>query len=322
MDWDHNYALRRRILDNVEDDLDPDFIPITVNEVLNVLNTHIEEVVNVFDDSDFVPITKDQVEQVEEDLDDSNFDPDLTPITEHKDNLLIEAVRKKKKFSPADKKAVLEAKSELKNVNAKTKHPNRSFTYPVRCKNKCRDNLSNDHQKFLWKIYWSLTTYIQRRQFLAKCVTSTSVKRRTKVEGSVDSFKKSQSRVYKLPDSKKNEVHVCKTTLLNVLGYTNDSVLTELVKNMNRNFCISSVTENRGQQNIKKCIPKDIVADHIRLYKPSVSHYRRLNAPNIIYLPFGLTVKAMYDDFFSQHKNYCSQEFYRQVIKDLNIVWV
>ncbi|KAL4107495.1 hypothetical protein QTP88_017832 [Uroleucon formosanum] len=27
----------------------------------------------------------------------------------------------------------------------------------------------------------------------------------------------------------------------------------------------------------------------------------------------------MYDDFCSQHKNYCSQEFYRQVMKDLNI---
>ncbi|KAL4082222.1 hypothetical protein QTP88_030174, partial [Uroleucon formosanum] len=153
---------------------------------------------------------------------------------------------------------------------------------------------------------------VQRRQFLAKCITITSVKRRKTVEGSVDSFKKSQPRVYKLPDSKKNEVQVCKTTLLNVLGYTNDSVLTELVKNMNSNFYMSSVTENRGQQNIKKNIPKDIVADHIRLYKPSVSHYQRLDAPNIKYLPFGLTVKAMYDDFRSQHKNYCSQEFYRQ----------
>lgn len=201
---------------------------------------------------------------------------------------------------------------ELKNINAKTKHPNRSLTCLVECKNKCRDNLSTDHQKFLWKTYWSLTIYIQRRQFLAKCVTITSVKRRTTVEGSVDSFKKSQSRVYKLPDNKKNEIQVCKTTLLNVLGYTNDSVLTELVKNMNSNFCMSSVTENRGQQNIKKCIPKDIVADHIWLYKPYVSHYRRLNAPNIMYLPFGLIVKAMYD-------NFCSQEFYRQIIKDLNI---
>ncbi|CAH1711854.1 unnamed protein product [Aphis gossypii] len=334
MDWDHSYALPRRLIDNVEDN----FIPITVNEV--------EEVVNVFDDSDFVLVTEDQVEEVEEDLDDSdldpdyipitehqveeveeveedlndsNFNPDLTPITEYQDNQLIEVSRKKKKFSPADKKSVLEDKRELKNVNAKTKHPNRPLTCPVECKNKCRDNLSTDHQKLLWKTYWSLTTYVQRRQFLAKCITLTSVKRRTTVEGSVDNFKKSQSRIYKLPDSEKNEVQVCKTTLLNVLGYTNDSVLTELVKNMNSNFCMSSVTENRGQQNIKKCIAKDIVVDHIKLYKPSVSHYRRLNAPNIMYLPFGLTVKAMYDDFCLQHKNYCSQEFYRQIIKDLNI---
>ncbi|KAL4099112.1 hypothetical protein QTP88_023591 [Uroleucon formosanum] len=289
----------KRILD--ESDLDPDYISITEHYV-----EQIEEDLDKSDlDPHYIPITEHYVEQVEEDLDDSNFDPDLTPITEHQDNQLIEAARKKKKFSPADKKAVLEVKSELKNVNAKTKHPNRSLTCPVRCKKKCRDNLSTDHQKFLWKTYFSLTTYVQRRQFLAKCVTITSVKRRTTVEGSVDSSKKSQFRVYKLPDSKKNEVQVCKTTLLNV-GYTNDSVLTELVKNMNRNFYMSS--ENRGQQNIKKM-----------LYKPSVSHYRRLNAPNILYLPFGLTVKAMYNDFCSQHKNYCSQEFYRQVIKDLNI---
>ncbi|KAL4113829.1 hypothetical protein QTP88_017397 [Uroleucon formosanum] len=267
MDWDHNYALPRCIL---------------------------EEVVNVFDDSVFVPITENQVEQVEEDLDDSNFDPDLTLITKLQDNQLIEAAKKKKNFSPAYKKAVLEAKSELKNVNAK---PN--------------------NQTVL--LHALLGVKISRRQFLAKCITITSVKRRKTVEGSVDSFKKSQPRVYKLPDSKKNEVQVCKTTLLNVLGYTNDSVLTELVKNMNSNFYMSSVTENRGQQNIKKNIPKDIVADHIRLYKPSVSHYQRLDAPNIKYLPFGLTVKAMYDDFRSQHKNYCSQEFYRQVIKNLNI---
>ncbi|KAL4082221.1 hypothetical protein QTP88_030173 [Uroleucon formosanum] len=114
MDWDHNYALPRCILDNVEYDLDPDFIPITVNEA-----SKFEEVVNVFDDSVFVPITENQVEQVEEDLDDSNFDPDLTLITKLQDNQLIEAAKKKKNFSPAYKKAVLEAKSELKNVNAK-----------------------------------------------------------------------------------------------------------------------------------------------------------------------------------------------------------
>ncbi|KAE9536188.1 hypothetical protein AGLY_007411 [Aphis glycines] len=283
----------------------------TMDKKNNILVDNVED--------NFIPITVNEVEEVEEDLNDSNFNPDLTPITEYQDNQLIEVSRKKTKFSPADKKSVLEDKRELKNVNAKTKHPNRPLTCPVECKNKCRDNLSTDHQKLLWKTYWSLTTYVQRRQFLAKCITLTSVKRRTTVEGSVDNFKKSQSRIYKLPDSEKNEVQVCKTTLLNVLGYTNDSVLTELVKNMNSNFCMSSVSENRGQQNIKKCIAKDIVVDHIKLYKPSVSHYRRLNAPNIMYLPFGLTVKAMYDDFCLQHKNYCSQEFYRQIIKDLNI---
>lgn len=95
------------------------------------------------------------------------------------------------------------------------------------------------------------------------------------MEDSIDNFKKSQSRVYKFPDSRKNEVQVCKTTLLNVLGYTNDSVITELVKNMNTNFCLLSVIENRGQQNIKRSIPKVIIADHIRLYKLSISHYRR-----------------------------------------------
>ncbi|KAE9528772.1 hypothetical protein AGLY_012347, partial [Aphis glycines] len=147
------------------------------------------------------------VEEVKEDLDDSDLDSESL-------NIMI----KKKKLSLADKKpAVLEEKREIKNVNAKTKHTNRCLTCSVECKNKCRDNLSIEHKKFLWKTHWSLTTYVQRRQFLAKCGLQAS--------------------------------RTC--------------------KNMNSNFCMSSVTERKGQQNIKKCIAKFIVADHIWLYKPS-----------------------------------------------------
>ncbi|KAF0753679.1 Uncharacterized protein FWK35_00014519 [Aphis craccivora] len=95
-------------IDHVEDDLDPDFIPTTFNEVESV-----EENLDDSDlDPDYIPITEHYVEELEEDLDDINFDPALNPITEHQDNQLIKAVRKKKKFSPAYKKAVLEEKRE------------------------------------------------------------------------------------------------------------------------------------------------------------------------------------------------------------------
>lgn len=221
--------------------------------------------------------------------------------------------RKKRKFNNTDKKEV-----KLRKDKARFKHSRRPLTCPVKCRNKCSERLPFEHQKYLWETYWSLT-YVEKRQFLAKCVSVISVKRRTTVEVSTNNFKKSQSRIYMLPDTCKNEVQICKTTLLNILGYTNDSVITELVKNMNSDFCLSSVTKYRGKQNIKKCKSKDIIIDHIRSYNPAVSHYRRLNSPNVMYLPSGLTVKAMYDNFCLTYKDYCSQEFYRTVIKELNI---
>lgn len=59
----------------------------------------------------------------------------------------------------------------------------------------------------------------------------------------------------------------------------------------------------------------------LKIYKPSISHYRREHAPNRLYLPSDITIKLMYDDFRSQYPDLkVSGEVYRKVVrKDLNI---
>lgn len=61
------------------------------------------------------------------------------------------------------------------------------------------------------------------------------------------------------------------------------------------------------------------IINHIKSYKPCISHYRRHNAPNTLYLPRELSVSMMYNDFCSKNGKLISQELYRNVLKSFNI---
>lgn len=104
---------------------------------------------------------------------------------------------------------------------------------------------------------------------------------------------------------------------MNTLGYTNDSVITELVSVVKQSPCGDQVKERRG--GCRQPSNRDLIRNRIESFKPSVSHYRRKNAPNVRYLPRELTYKKMYDDFVSKHPSVCKIEVYRQVLKELNI---
>lgn len=83
---------------------------------------------------------------------------------------------------------------------------------------------------------------------------------------------------------------------------------------------LSGVKENRGSTGNfarKRC--RNLIVNHINSYKPCITHYRRSNAPNIKYLPRGLTVKSMFTDFISKHPGHCKIELYRQTLKFLHI---
>ncbi|KAL5236485.1 hypothetical protein ACI65C_003895 [Semiaphis heraclei] len=88
-----------------------------------------------------------------------------------------------------------------------------------------------------------------------------------------------------------------------------------------RSPCLSTVKENRGNKtgvsNLN--IDKTSIINHIKMYNPCSSHYRRHNTPNIMFLPRELTVKSMYKDFCLRYGKLFSQETYRGVLKELNI---
>lgn len=79
------------------------------------------------------------------------------------------------------------------------------------------------------------------------------------------------------------------------------------------------MTENRGKYDKVRC-DREVIQKHINSFCPTVSHYRRHNAPNVRYLPPGLTLKIMLNDFKLKHPDKpCSMEIYRQTLKNMHV---
>jgi hypothetical protein len=184
------------------------------------------------------------------------------------------------------------------------------------CKRKCK-LFTKEERKNIWEKFWNLC-YIQRRHFLNKCIQIENVKRRKVIEPNPNpKFFKSESRYYYL--TKDNEsLNVCRNFFLKTLGFKTDAVVTELSRAIKRKAFYEDVKENRGGK--KKRLNRNIIMDHISSFNPTVSHYRRRNAPLARYLPRALTLNFMFNDFKKKNPNEkCSKEIYRQTLKDMNI---
>ncbi|CAG9771296.1 unnamed protein product [Ceutorhynchus assimilis] len=194
--------------------------------------------------------------------------------------------------------------------HGKLKHPMRNL-----CSGKCKRDctkLSDEDRNKIWDHYWNLN-YTSRRKWLSKHVSLVSVKRRILSA----SRNRSESRRFSLPLADSKDVQVCRLTFLNTLGYTNDSVITELVRAIKKKPCGEMVKECRG--NHKKAIDPTFIKAHIESFHPFVSHYRRKNAPLRRYLSRELTIDKLYNDFNEKNPNTCKVETYRKVLKDMNI---
>ncbi|KAG5868534.1 hypothetical protein JTB14_029849 [Gonioctena quinquepunctata] len=110
-------------------------------------------------------------------------------------------------------------------------------------------------------------------------------------------FAKSESRKFFFPKEDKSRC-VCRKFFLNTLGYSNDSVITELCAAKKKSPLLAAERENRGTTgNYKRKRERTIIMNHINKFKPCITHYRRHNAPNMRYLSRDLTVQSMFDDF-------------------------
>ncbi|XP_060881369.1 uncharacterized protein LOC132952892 [Metopolophium dirhodum] len=255
-----------------------------------------------------------------------NLETSINPIniadviieTHHNTGQINQDITLRKRRMSKNEKYTQQVKmKETQNKKQIDKHPIILKTCDGKCKKQC-PLLSNEHQKEIWKNFWRLN-YTDRRKYLSKCVTLVPVKRRRVSANDDINFKKHKSRFYSLTHPElKVELTICKKTFLQTLGYTNDSVITELVAAVEKDSCGQYIKENRGRSRVD-IIDREVIVKHIELYHPCISHYRRHNAPNIRYLPRELTLKDMFKDFSSKYPKYCDIETYRTTLKRQNV---
>nr|CAH7757171.1 unnamed protein product [Callosobruchus chinensis] len=76
----------------------------------------------------------------------------------------------------------------------------------------------------------------------------------------------------------------------------------------------------RGHHPNSSKVDKSLLIDHIKMFRPVVSHYRREHAPNRLYLSSDISVTLMHKDFMEKHPSIkISYELYRQAVASMNI---
>lgn len=188
----------------------------------------------------------------------------------------------------------------------------------AKCKRQCA-TFSHENRKEIWDEYWN-KNFVSRRNFLNKCVTISSIKRRKiQIANSNETYSKNESRYFSLPNKEKDLVPVCRNFFLATLGYKTDGVITELSKAVKKGLLNASVSKDK-RGGSRRTINDTLIAEHIMSFQPTVSHYRRHNAPLTRYLPRHLTLQQMYKDFKQKNPNFkCGIELYRKKIKALKI---
>lgn len=180
---------------------------------------------------------------------------------------------------------------------------------PCKCKKECFKKINATIRQELNKKYWN-KTFTEKKAFLGHYTETVNITKRR--SSSSEHSRKQSTRKYFMKGDNGTGVEVCKVFFLTTLGYAgnNDAILRNIE---------SPPKDKRGSYKRLK-IDKEVIQKHIKKYSPCVSHYRREHAPHKLYLPSDITITSMFQDFQETHPNIMiSYEFYRTVIKDMNI---
>ena len=121
-----------------------------------------------------------------------------------------------------------------------------------------------------------------------------------------------------------NRISVCQKMFLATLGYTTDACLLTVKEATDDTGIVHE--SKRGKHAPKHKLSQtdsQIMEEHIKKYNPCISHYRRENAPNRLYLPSELSIQEMYNDYklAQQERNTvpCSYSSYQRAVSKMNI---
>ena len=85
---------------------------------------------------------------------------------------------------------------------------------------------------------------------------------------------------------------------LSTLGLKSDGMITEMVRAQRQSYdgAIAPVEDHRGSHLPSNKCDVEVICRHINSYNPTISHYKRKNAPYKRYLNPELSIKEMYKD--------------------------
>ena len=189
---------------------------------------------------------------------------------------------------------------------------------PVSCKcNKgCKHSFTEDERKRINTKFWSLS-YNDRKVFIVSSISKNDVKRRR--TESIEKEKRRSGNIKYFLLVRGNEVSVCQKFFLETLGYSSNQVLKTATKDLGKVECIK---DKRGCAPSKCRISEDIIESiitHIKSYDPQISHYRRVHAPNRLYLPSTYIIFKMHEHFITNSEYSVSYDIYRREVNKMNI---
>lgn len=236
----------------------------------------------------------------------------LMEVLNENNNNIVEPPRKKRKPRLS---------SEEKKSRDKENHP--IFARPCNHadKRKCNE-IDEGTREYIHSEFWR-NTYEARSSWIRSMVSTSAPNRRRKF--TKDQVDRNYSRIYSLPNGKNESVPVCQKMFLSTLGYTSDKVIISVLKKSAGKLIPSP--DKRGKHvpsNKLHCNIEQQIRDHIMLYNPCVSHYRRAHAPNRLYISPMYSSRKMHADFVESHDGECtvSHTRYFQEIKRMNIGFV
>ena len=186
---------------------------------------------------------------------------------------------------------------------------------PCNCKRKCIEQVPETNRRDIHRQFWT-KSYNERSYFIHANSRQLSVKRRRKDAKGIRSRDSSFNYFFNVSGEEKM---VCQKFFLNTLGFKSHKVLLTVASKSQGKVlpspdkrCKSSPTNRLSDEERKN------IQAHIMSYSPSCSHYRRVHAPNRVYISPQLSVAGMYRNY-TQDGGKASYQTYRKEVTLKNI---
>lgn len=203
-----------------------------------------------------------------------------------------------------------------KNAEENRRKSHENLRNQCSCKQKCLIKIGTTRRREINDHYWCLKPEV-KQCFIKENVAQELIKKRK--HDNYNDPKKMYSYKYSFKDEQSVQQSVCQAFFLNTLGYERSS--TNVIY---RSFGIEDgpVPDRRGKykrnNDLSKAIKKDIMS-----YNPELSHYRRNNSPNALYLPSDIIRKNMYLNWKSEcekvNKTSGCESLYYKTLNKLNV---